>query len=148
MTRKRTKEQPHANLLFSLEAFQRLNPSRTHLCHPGTITVGVLVTIPKWHTHTGTPAAPAETGTGWSQLVPANTFHCTLMTAGPPASVTLALTPLHGPPGILRGQEGWGEGRMGGEEERSDTDEGGQSRWQDSSEGIGSHEYINWQEGE
>lgn len=58
---------------------------------------------------------------GLSQLVPANTFHCTLMTAGPPASVTLALTPLHGPPGILQGQEGWQEGRMGEEEKRGVT---------------------------
>lgn len=67
----------------------------------------------------------------WSQLVPANTFHCTLMTAGPPASVTLALTPLHGPLGIPQGQEGWGGRRMGEEEGggvtqmREDTPGGG-----------------------
>ena len=111
------------------------------------------------HTHTHTPHQHQQhqqrqglDWAGWSQLVPANTFHCTLMTAGPPASVTLALTPLHGPPGIPQGQEGWGGGGRTEEEEeeggRSDTDEGGHSRWWDSSEGIGSHEYINWQEGE
>lgn len=35
------------------------------------------------------------------------------MTAGPPAAVTLALTPLHGPPGIPQDQEGWGGRSMG-----------------------------------
>lgn len=43
------------------------------------------------------------------------------MTAGPPASVTPALTPLHGPPGIPQGQEGWEGGRMGEEERRGVT---------------------------
>lgn len=34
----------------------------------------------------------------------------------PPASVTLALTPLHRAPGSPQGQEGWGDGGTGGEE--------------------------------
>lgn len=90
-------------------------------------------------------------GGDWSQLVLANTFHCTLMTAEttpptPKAFMTLPLTPLYGPPGIpsgpgrVRKRKDGGEARRG----RSDTDEGGHSRWWDSSEGIGSHEYINW----
>ncbi|KAK2853928.1 hypothetical protein Q5P01_006589 [Channa striata] len=41
------------------------------------------------------------------------------MTAGPPASVTLALTPLHGPPGIPQGQEGADPHEPGGERESS-----------------------------
>ena len=82
------------------------------------------------HTHTHTPHQQHQQRqgpdwAGWSQLVPANTFHCTLMTAGPPASVTLALTPLHGPPGIPQGQEGWGGGGGGVTQMREDTPGGG-----------------------
>lgn len=114
LARKRTKEHPHANVLFSGEPFQRLNPSRTHLCHPGTVTRSLTPPPTRHHPQSGThmqehqrhQQGRGQDGAGWSQLVPANTFHCTLMTAGPPAPVTLALTPLHGPPGILQGQEG------------------------------------------
>lgn len=92
-------------------------------------------TAPDTHTAaTAAPAAPAQGGrdrAGWSQLLRANTFHCTLMTASPPADVTLALTPLHGPQGIPQGQKRvgggghWEEEGGGVTQMREDTPGGG-----------------------
>uniref|UniRef100_A0AAV2LTG2 Uncharacterized protein n=1 Tax=Knipowitschia caucasica TaxID=637954 RepID=A0AAV2LTG2_KNICA len=103
---------------------------RTERCHP------LLTGTNQQHQHKQRPPP---------QLLPAITFHCSLMTAPstqpPPAHDPSPNTLSWAPGEVLRWDKGGGtRWRRRG---RSDTDEGGHSRWWDSSEGIESHEYIN-----